>query len=210
MSERVLLDLVDRPTMPKLKARPSRAIDSPLLGGSESSRLITFLAPSELDLESVEEGLAGLQRQHLKLRTEVLMQSGSLKRVEDGLETVREATDRSREIVDRNLQEQRELLEPLEEGLAGVQRQHLKLREEVIMQSGSLKRVEDGLQMVREATDRSREAADRNAQDQQKVLDDLKAFSIKVKTVAMVGISLLVVGLVLESTMYFHLKSLLP
>lgn len=217
MSERVLVDVTDHPMMPKVMSRPSRALDSPLPTRSESSRgerpsgnggmnrLITFVSPSELDLESVEEGLAGLQRQHLKLRAEVLTQNGSLKRVEDGLEMVREATDRSRETIDCNTLEQLELLEPLEEGLAGLQRQHLKLRTEVLMQSGSLKRVEVGLDIVRGATDLNREAIDRNAQEQLKLLEDLKAFSTKVKTGAVVGISLLAVGFVLELLMFFHL-----
>jgi chromosome segregation ATPase len=214
MSERVL-DLIDRPMMPKVMARPSRTMNSPQPTRSKSSRrerpsrngrrnrLVTFVTPPELDLEPVEEGLAGLQRQHLKLRSEVLMQSGSLKRVEDGLELVREATDRSRKTDDRNAEEQHQLLEPLEEGLAGLQRQHLKLRAEVIAQSGSLKRVEDRLEMVCAATDR-------NAQEQQEILEDLKAFGSKVKAIVMVGIALLMVGLLLESTMYFHLKSVLP
>ena len=155
MSEPDRLDLIDRPMMPKVVALRSRAIGSPLSTGGENSHeeqstgnggvshLATVAAPSERDLEPLEEGLAGLQRQHLKLRTEVLTQSGSIKRVEDGLGMMREVTDR-------------------------------------------------------------------NAQEQLELLEDLKAFSRRVKAIAMVGISLLVIGLVLESTMYFHLKSVLP
>ena len=166
MSERELLELIDSPMMPKVVALPSRAIGSPpstdATGGENSreqpsgngamNRLFTLAAPAPPEVN----------------------------------------------------------LEPLEEGLAGVQRQHLKLRAEVLMQSGSLKRVEDRLEMVCEATDRNREAVDRSAQEQEEILEDLKAFVGKMKALAMVGITLLVVGLLLESTMYLHLKSVLP
>jgi hypothetical protein len=155
MSEPERLDLIDRPMMPKLVAVSSRAIGSTLSLGDENSR------------EDEPAGNGGMNR---------LAAPADLPELD---------------------------LEPLEEGLASVQRQHLKLRTEVLMQSGSLKRIEDRLEMVREATDR-------NAQEQQDLLEDLKAFSSKVKTIAMVGISLLVVGILLESTMYFHLKSVLP
>jgi hypothetical protein len=165
MSESQLLELIDSPLASKVVARPSRAIGSPLstdTTGSESSR------------EEQLSGNSGINR----LVTQAAPPEHNL--------------------------------EPIEEGLAGLQRQHLKLRAEVIMQNGSLKRVEDRLEMVRDATDRNREAIDRNAQEQQELLEDLKAFGSKVKTIAMVGITLLIVGLLLESTMYFHLKSVLP
>src|ERR1700734_2547859 len=46
-------------------------------------------------------------------------------------------------------------LAPLEEGLAKLQTQHVGLREQVVEQNSALKRVEDQLEMVREATDRN-------------------------------------------------------
>jgi hypothetical protein len=166
MSELQLLELIDHPTMPQGAVQPLRGVDSslrtdPTTAGESSAELqrlrnggmghlVTRAAPPQFDLEPVEEGLAGLQRQHLKLRAEVIRQSGSFKRVEDQLERVREATNRNHEAIDRNSQEQLDLLE------------------------------------------------------------DLKAFTRKLKAMAMVGISLLVIGLLLEGVMYLHLKNVLP
>jgi hypothetical protein len=94
-------------------------------------------------------------------------------------------------------------LAPIQSSLAELQSQHRDLHEQVIEQNASLKRVEDRLEMVREATDR-------NTLEQQELLEDLRAFSGKVKVVAAVGLSLLAVGFLLELAMFFHLKSVLP
>ncbi len=100
--------------------------------------------------------------------------------------------------------------ELLEEGLAGLQRQHLKLRAESIRQSEALERVRDRLEMICEATDRNRLAINSNAQEQQELLEGLKAFGSRVKAIAMVGVSLLLVGLLLELITFFHLQRVLP
>jgi hypothetical protein len=94
-------------------------------------------------------------------------------------------------------------LAPLEEGIAELKTQHHGLREQVIEQSTALKRVSDKLEMVREATDR-------NTLEQQELLEELKAFSHKVKIGAVVGIGLLTVGFLLELMMFFHLQRVLP
>jgi hypothetical protein len=94
-------------------------------------------------------------------------------------------------------------LVPLQEGLTDLQAQHRSLREQVIEQNTSIKRVADQLEMVREATDR-------NTLEQQELLEDLKAFSGKVKIVAVVGIGLLAAGFLLEMLMFFHLQRVLP
>jgi len=99
--------------------------------------------------------------------------------------------------------------EILDEGLAGLQRQHLKLRAESIKQSSSLERVRDRLEMMCEATDRNRLAINCNAQEQQELLEDLKALGSKVKAIAIVGVSLLVAGLLLQLMMFFHMQHLL-
>jgi len=94
-------------------------------------------------------------------------------------------------------------LGPIEDGLASLQAQHRGLREKVIEQNASLRRVEDRLEMVREATDR-------NTLEQQELLEDLKALGRKVKIVAAVGVTLLVVGFALELAMFLHLRRVLP
>jgi len=94
-------------------------------------------------------------------------------------------------------------LAPLQESLTALQTQHHSLHEQVMEQNSALKRVEDRLEMVREATDR-------NTLEQQELLEDLKAFSSRVKFIAVIGIGLLGLGLVLELLMFFHLQRVLP
>lgn len=94
-------------------------------------------------------------------------------------------------------------LAPLESSLAELQTQHRGLRDEVMEQNASLRRVEDQLEMVREATDR-------NTLEQQELLEDLKIFSGKVKVVAAIGIGLLVIGFVLNLILFLHIQRVLP
>jgi hypothetical protein len=94
-------------------------------------------------------------------------------------------------------------LAPIESNLVELQTQHRNLHEQVMEQNSSLKRVQDQLEMVREATDR-------NTLEQQELLEDLKTFSGKLKVIAVVGISLLAVGFILELLMFFHLQRVLP
>jgi hypothetical protein len=94
-------------------------------------------------------------------------------------------------------------LVPLEEGLAELQTQHQSLREQVIEQNTSLKRVEDQLEMVREATDR-------NTLEQQELLEDLKSFSYKVRIVAAIVLGLLAISIVINLFLFTRLQRLLP
>ncbi len=94
-------------------------------------------------------------------------------------------------------------LAPIENGLAELQTQHRSLRDQVMEQNTSLKRVEDQLGMVREATDR-------NTLEQQELLEDLKAFSKKVKIGTAVVIGLLCIGLLLNLILFLHIKRVLP
>ncbi|HVN93056.1 MAG TPA: hypothetical protein VMT38_05145 [Terracidiphilus sp.] len=94
-------------------------------------------------------------------------------------------------------------LAPIETSLAALQTEHRGLREQVIEQNASLKRVEDQLEMVREATDR-------NTLEQQELIEDLKLFSNKVKIVAVVGIGVLVIGIVMNVILFLHIQRVLP
>ncbi len=94
-------------------------------------------------------------------------------------------------------------LAPVESGLAALQLQHRDLRDQVVEQNASLKRVEDQLEMVREATDR-------NTLEQQELLEDLKTFSNKVKVVAFVAIGLLAISLLINLILFFHIQRVLP
>jgi len=94
-------------------------------------------------------------------------------------------------------------LTPFQDSLAELQTQHRGLRDQVMEQNASLKRVEDQLEMVREATDR-------NTLEQQELLEDLKIFSGKVRVVAVIGIGVLVIGFVLNLILFLHIQRALP
>lgn len=94
-------------------------------------------------------------------------------------------------------------LVPIEDGLAELQSQHQNLREQVMEQNNSLKRVEDQLEMVREATDR-------NTLEQQELLEDLKAFGNKVKIVAVIALALVAVGFFMTLALFLHIQRVLP
>jgi hypothetical protein len=94
-------------------------------------------------------------------------------------------------------------LEPLEDGLAELRSQHRDLRNQIVEQNSSLKRVEDHLEMVREATDR-------NTLEQQELLEDLKSVGNKVNMFALLALVLLAVSIVLNVILFLHIKRVLP
>ncbi len=94
-------------------------------------------------------------------------------------------------------------LEPLEDGLAALQTQHRDLRNQIAEQNTSLKRVEDQLEMVREATDR-------NTLEQQELLEDLKAVGSKVTKFALFALALLAISIAVNVILYLHLRRVLP
>jgi hypothetical protein len=77
------------------------------------------------------------------------------------------------------------------------------LREQFVEQNSSLKRVEDQLELVREATDR-------NTLEQQELLEDLKSVGNKVNIVAIVAIGLLAISVVLNLLLFMHIQRVLP
>ena len=94
-------------------------------------------------------------------------------------------------------------LSPVHHQLTEIQLQHNDLRTTVQEQTTGLKRVEDQLELVREATDR-------NTLEQQEFMEDLKAVSQKVSLIA-VGLSiLLVLSVVVNLVLYMYIKRVLP
>ncbi|UWZ83303.1 hypothetical protein [Occallatibacter riparius] len=94
-------------------------------------------------------------------------------------------------------------LTPLHNQLTEIQLQHNDLRSTVQEQTTGLKRVEDQLELVREATDR-------NTLEQQEFIEDLRAVSHKVSLIA-VGLSiLLVLSVVVNLVLYMYIKRVLP
>jgi hypothetical protein len=94
-------------------------------------------------------------------------------------------------------------LAPIQEGLADLQTQQHELRDQVVEQNSSLKRVEDQLEMVREATDR-------NTLEQQELLEDLKSVGSKVNLFAVVALILLAVSVIINVVLYLHILRVLP
>jgi hypothetical protein len=94
-------------------------------------------------------------------------------------------------------------LEPIEDGLAELQMQHLDLRNQIAEQNTSLKRVEDQLELVREATDR-------NTLEQQELLEDLRGVGNKVNRFALIALALLAVSILLNLVLYLHIQRVLP
>lgn len=94
-------------------------------------------------------------------------------------------------------------LTPIENRLGELQLQQTELGGQVQDQNTHLKRVQDQLEMVREATDR-------NTLEQQELMEDLKAVGNKVNVVALVALALLVVSVALNVVLYLHLQRVLP
>jgi hypothetical protein len=94
-------------------------------------------------------------------------------------------------------------LAPIEDGLVELQTQHKELRDQVVEQNSSLKRVEDQLEMVREATDR-------NTLEQQELLEDLKVVGNKVNVFALIALGLLAVSVLINIVLYLHILKVLP
>jgi hypothetical protein len=94
-------------------------------------------------------------------------------------------------------------LEPLEDSLAELQTQHRDLRNQIVEQNTSLKRVEDQLEMVREATDR-------NTLEQQELIEDLKSVGTKVTTFAFFALALLAISILVNVILYLHIRRVLP
>ena len=94
-------------------------------------------------------------------------------------------------------------LEPIQNGLAELQTQHRDLCIQVVEQNTSLKRVEDQLEMVREATDR-------NTLEQQELLEDLKTVGNKINVFAVVALVLLAASILLNVILFLHIQRVLP
>jgi hypothetical protein len=94
-------------------------------------------------------------------------------------------------------------LAPLEAGMVELKTQHRELQTQISEQNSSLKRVEDQLEMVREATDR-------NTLEQQELLEDLKSVGGKLNLVAIIALGLLAISILLNLALYLHMQRVLP
>ncbi len=79
-------------------------------------------------------------------------------------------------------------LEPVERGLAEVRTSNRELRTQVQEQGVGLKRVEDQLERVREATDR-------NTLEQQELVEDMRSVGSRMNVLVILGLILIVISL---------------
>jgi hypothetical protein len=93
-------------------------------------------------------------------------------------------------------------LDPIQDGLADLRMQQRDLRVQLINQNASLKRVEDRLETVREATDR-------NTLEQQELIVDLKAVSRKVNLFAILVFLLLAASIVMNVLLFTQVRHLI-
>jgi hypothetical protein len=94
-------------------------------------------------------------------------------------------------------------LEPIEDDLAALHEQYRDLRNRILEQHASLKRVEDQLEKVRET-------AETTAFEQQGFVDDLKAVRKKANWFALIALAILAVSVTLNVVLYLHIVHLLP
>ena len=93
-------------------------------------------------------------------------------------------------------------LEPVERGLAEVRNSNRELRTQFVEHVSALKRVEDQLDHVREATDR-------NTLEQQELVEDLRAVGGRLSTFALIGLILLALSLLLNGYLIFQMQRIL-
>jgi hypothetical protein len=94
-------------------------------------------------------------------------------------------------------------LAPIEHSLSELQLQQHDLKDQLVDQNASLKRVEDHLEMVREATDR-------NTLEQQELIEDLKAMGSRVNLFALSFLVLLLLSILLNIALFLHISRVLP
>ena len=92
---------------------------------------------------------------------------------------------------------------PVQNQVSDLQMQQVDLRNQVVEQNASIKRVEDQLEMVREATDR-------NTLEQQELIEDLKAVGNKVNLLAWLLFLMLLISVLLNLALFLHINRVFP
>lgn len=93
--------------------------------------------------------------------------------------------------------------EKLENHLVELREHQRELHTQIQEQNTSIQRVEDQLEMVREATDR-------NTLEQQELMEDLKSVGTKVNFFAILVLLMLAGSVLLNILLYLHISRILP
>ena len=94
-------------------------------------------------------------------------------------------------------------LQPIENRLAELHLQQANFKDQLADHSTAFKRVEDQLEMVREATDR-------NTLEQQELIEDLRAMSGRVNLLALLFLGLLGISVLLNIFLFLHIQRVMP
>lgn len=92
-------------------------------------------------------------------------------------------------------------LEPLENAVTRMRKDHVDLRLNVADQTAALKRIADQVAAVRETTER-------NSAEQKGLARDIQALRVRISLVAWIGLGLLVVSIALNILLYLRMQQL--
>lgn len=94
-------------------------------------------------------------------------------------------------------------LAPVESRLVEMKAHQLELGDQLLDQSEAIRKLEDQLELLRDATDR-------NTNEQQELMQDLKTVGGKVNSFAILALLLLGASVALNVILYLHLMRVLP
>ena len=92
-------------------------------------------------------------------------------------------------------------LEPIENAMTKMRKEHLDLRMNVADQTAALKRVADQVEKVKDATER-------NALEQKGLTQELQSLQAKVNLVAWVGLGLLAISILVNVLLFLRIQTL--
>ena len=158
-------------------------------------RALSVPAPAEAEASSGMQWFAGVMKQAVPFVQKLLpLLDGQIATAVANLLVTRPHTPPPPPRID---------LQPVENSLAELHIQQAGFKDQLADQNTALKRVEDHLEMVREATDR-------NTLEQQELIEDLKAITSRINLFALLFLGLLVVSVLLNIFLFLHIQRVLP
>ena len=150
---------------------------------------------------STEESAAkgGFQRLAQAVRAAIPFVQKLLPLLDGNIATTVSALIASQPVASAPVQQVHVDMEPVERGMTELRTSHRELRTQVAEQGTTLKRVEDQLERVREATDR-------NTLEQQELVEDVRAVGTRVSRFVVVGILLLAISVALNVYLLVQLQ----
>lgn len=184
---------------------PTGVTGRPLSGRSEvqgtranvppPGRSLTGPVPAEAEASSGMQWFAGVMKQAVPFAQKLIpLLDGQIATAVANLLTMRPHVPPPPPHID---------LQPIDNRLAELGGQQAGFKDQLAEQNTVLKRVEDHLEMVREATDR-------NTLEQQELIEDLKAITSRMNLMALLFLGLLVISVLLNIFLFLHIQRVLP